>query len=461
MCCAGADIRDARRVAAALDIPHYRARLRTAVSQCRDGPIRRQLSQVGETPIPCVLCNQSVKFSDLLGTARDLGGDILATGHYVRRIEGRGGPELHCAAESCPGPELLPLCHDIGTAALPAVPAWRHDQAGGEGVRDPVGTAGLRPSPTARIFASFPKADMPMSSTGCARVPSNPARSSISTTTCWVITRGIVHYTVGQRRRLGIAVGEPLYVVRLDPDRHRVVVGPRAGPDVDRSHRARCQLAGFGHDARGGRGLQREAAVRTAAGRGPCRPPSREGAPGSNSPCPPRRSHPVRPVSSTTPAGCWVAGGSKGATGCRKWAMRPYFPAACPRPPACNNPSVTNMWCASLSHVPVSTPQQHDGRSSETGGWPCRTCPSNRCRGHNRKIHRMRPQSLFDRAGLSAIPAQRGRHLGRSNAGSTNLNGLERLRYPWPLDRHLPPISAALRRRAASRRPARLNERAP
>src|SRR5260221_987960 len=97
-CCAGQDILDARTAAEALGIPHYvldyESRFRAEVMEdFADAYLR------GETPIPCVRCNQTVKFRDLLATARDLGADALATGHYVRRVDGAGGPELHRAAD--------------------------------------------------------------------------------------------------------------------------------------------------------------------------------------------------------------------------------------------------------------------------------------------------------------------------------------------------------------------------
>src|SRR5260221_183134 len=97
-CCAGRDIHDAARVAERLGIPHYvldyESRFRRdVIDDFADAYAR------GETPIPCVRCNQTVKFRDLLATARDLGADALATGHYVRRVDGAGGPELHRAAD--------------------------------------------------------------------------------------------------------------------------------------------------------------------------------------------------------------------------------------------------------------------------------------------------------------------------------------------------------------------------
>ena len=98
-CCAGADIHDARRVASALDIPHfvldYESRFRRAVM---DDFADTYLA--GETPVPCARCNQTVKFTDLLETALDLGADALATGHYVRRVDGPDGPELHRGAQA-------------------------------------------------------------------------------------------------------------------------------------------------------------------------------------------------------------------------------------------------------------------------------------------------------------------------------------------------------------------------
>ncbi len=97
-CCAGRDVADARDVADRLGIPHY---VIDAEARFRDAVIRDFADSyaAGETPIPCVRCNQSVKFTDLLGLARDLGAEAMATGHYVRRVEGADGPELHRARD--------------------------------------------------------------------------------------------------------------------------------------------------------------------------------------------------------------------------------------------------------------------------------------------------------------------------------------------------------------------------
>src|SRR5215469_5505617 len=96
MCCAGQDVRDAARVAERLAIPHYvldyEARFRAAVIEDFAASYRR-----GETPVPCIRCNERIKFRDLPATARDLGASALATGHYARRVQGSDGPELHRA----------------------------------------------------------------------------------------------------------------------------------------------------------------------------------------------------------------------------------------------------------------------------------------------------------------------------------------------------------------------------
>ena len=135
-CCAGQDIHDAARVAETIGIPHYvldyEARFRDAVIEdFADAYLH------GETPIPCVACNEKVKFRDLLTTARDLGAAALATGHYSRRVEGTDGPELHRAVDAVARPELFPLSHHPRRARLPALPVGRSDQG-----RDP------RPRPT-------------------------------------------------------------------------------------------------------------------------------------------------------------------------------------------------------------------------------------------------------------------------------------------------------------------------
>ena len=230
-CCAGQDIHDARQVAESLGIPHYvldfESRFRDAVI---DDFVESYLA--GATPIPCVRCNQTVKFQDLFGIARDLGAAALATGHYVQRVEGPEGPELHRAVD--PGRDQ--------SYFLFATTAEQLDF-----LRFPLGH--LPKSATRALAARFdlPVADKPDSQDICF-VPDGKYGAVIERLRPGAAEpgaivdldgrpvgqhRGIIHYTIGQRRGLGIGgreggETEPLYVVRLDPANRRVVVGPRS-----------------------------------------------------------------------------------------------------------------------------------------------------------------------------------------------------------------------------------------
>jgi tRNA-uridine 2-sulfurtransferase len=224
-CCAGQDIQDARRVALQLDIPHYvldfEARFKAAVIEDFAQTYAR-----GRTPLPCVRCNQRIKFKDLLGIARDLGGAALATGHYVRREAGEAGVELHQAADAWRDQSYFLF-------------ATTHDQLGY--LRFPLGH--LAKDETRELAARFglSVADKPDSQDICfvpqgsyARVveklrPGAAEPGLIVHTDGRVLGRheGLIHFTVGQRRGLAVSTGERLYVVKLEPERNRVVVGPR------------------------------------------------------------------------------------------------------------------------------------------------------------------------------------------------------------------------------------------
>ena len=231
-CCAGQDIHDAARVADAIGIPHYvldyESRFREQVIEdFADSYLQ------GETPIPCVRCNQTVKFRDLLTTARELGAAALATGHYVRRVDGAGGPELHAAAD---------LSRDQSYFLF----ATTREQL--EFLRFPLG--GLPKAETRALARRFdlPVADKPDSQDICfvpqggyAAIveklrPGAAEPGDIVDAGGTVLGRhqGIIHYTIGQRRGLGIAGSEPLYVLRLEPDACQVVVGPKQALARDR-----------------------------------------------------------------------------------------------------------------------------------------------------------------------------------------------------------------------------------
>ena len=225
-CCAGEDIADARRVADALDIPHYvldyESRFKAEViDDFADSYLR------GETPIPCIRCNQTVKFRDLLKTAHDLGADALATGHYVRRECGAGGPELHRAADPKRDQSYFLF-------------ATTRDQL--DALRFPLGDLDKRETRALAARFGLAVADKPDSQDICfvpqgryadliARLrPEACEPGDIVDVKGTVLGRheGIVNYTVGQRRRIGIAGSEPLFVCRIEADQRRVVVGPRS-----------------------------------------------------------------------------------------------------------------------------------------------------------------------------------------------------------------------------------------
>jgi tRNA-specific 2-thiouridylase len=229
-CCAGSDIHDARRVAEALGIPHYvldyESRFRESVmDDFADSYLR------GETPIPCVRCNQTVKFRDLLETARDLGAECLATGHYVQRVDGGAGPELHRGADpakdqsyflfATTGEQLDYLRFPLGGMSKDETRA--HAVRFGLSVADKPDSQDICFVPSGNYGAVIEKLR-----------PGAGAPGDIVHLDGRVLGRhdGIIHYTIGQRRGLGIGGGmtdgnAPLYVVRIEPEARQVVVGPR------------------------------------------------------------------------------------------------------------------------------------------------------------------------------------------------------------------------------------------
>ena len=229
-CCAGQDIQDARRVADRLGMPHYvldfEARFREAVIDDFADTYAR-----GQTPIPCVRCNQRIKFRDLLEIARDLGADALATGHYVRRVEGARGPELHVADDAARDQSYFLF-------------ATTRDQL--DFLRFPLGDLPKRATRAAAARFGLEVADKPDSQDICF-VPNGHytgvverlrpdafEAGEIVDDQGRVLGRhaGIAHYTVGQRRGLQVAAGERLYVRAIDPAARRVVVGPRHAMQV-------------------------------------------------------------------------------------------------------------------------------------------------------------------------------------------------------------------------------------
>lgn len=223
-CCAGKDIHDARRVADAIGIPHYvvdfEDRFKTSViDDFADSYLR------GETPIPCVRCNQTVKFRDLLGAARDLDADALVTGHYVRWQRGAAGPELLRGADHGRDQSYFLFATTRDQLSFLRFPLGAMDKAT---TREHARRLGL---PVAAKPDSQDICFVPTGSYAAVVEKLRPGATEpgdIVDLGGNVLARhdGIIHYTVGQRRGLGIGGGQPLYIVRLEPEARRVVVGP-------------------------------------------------------------------------------------------------------------------------------------------------------------------------------------------------------------------------------------------
>ncbi len=226
-CCAGVDIHDARRVAEEMGFPHY---VLDYENIFRDAVIDEFADSylAGATPVPCIRCNERVKFKDLLETAKDLDADCMATGHYIQRKPGATGPELHCAEDAA---------RDQSYFLFSTTPEQL------DFLRFPLGHLPSKEA-TRKLAARYglPVADKPDSQDICF-VPNGNYASVIEKLRPGAAEPGeivdvdgrvlgshdgVIHYTIGQRRGLGIGgLSEPLYVVRLDVDAKQVIVGPK------------------------------------------------------------------------------------------------------------------------------------------------------------------------------------------------------------------------------------------
>ena len=226
-CCAGQDIYDAKRVAETIGIPHYvldyESRFRkNVIADFADAYAR------GETPIPCIRCNEKVKFADLMETARELGAEAMATGHYVRRMEGAGGVELHAAQDksrdqsyflfATTRAQLDYLRFPLGDMEKSAVRALAADLN--------LVTAA---KPDSQDICFVPQGRY----TGIVeKLRPDAARPGEIVDQAGKVLghhEGIIHFTVGQRKGLGLSGNdEPLFVLKLDAARAQVVVGPRS-----------------------------------------------------------------------------------------------------------------------------------------------------------------------------------------------------------------------------------------
>lgn len=231
-CCAGQDIHDARAVADQLGIPHYVLDYEQRFAGAVIGAFADSYA-AGETPVPCIACNQKVKFHDLLATARELGAQALATGHYIASRPGASGFALYRAADAGRDQSYFLFAttrEQLGFLRFPL-----GDLAKTE-VRRLAGELGLSVAakPDSQDICFVPEG-------GYARVverlrPDAAEPGEIVHMDGRVLGthQGIIRYTIGQRRGIGVAAGEPLFVVGLDARSRRVVVGPRAALAADR-----------------------------------------------------------------------------------------------------------------------------------------------------------------------------------------------------------------------------------
>ena len=226
-CCAGLDIHDARRVAEEMGFPHY---VLDYENIFREAVIDEFADSYlgGATPVPCIRCNERVKFKDLLETARDLEADCMATGHYIQRKDGENGPELHAAADanrdqsyflfSTTAEQLDYLRFPLGH--LPSKDATRELAARyGLAVAD---------KPDSQDICFVPNGNYASVIEKLRPGAAEPGQIVHADGRVLGEHRGVIHYTIGQRRGLGIGgLDEPLYVVKLDVDTKQVVVGPK------------------------------------------------------------------------------------------------------------------------------------------------------------------------------------------------------------------------------------------
>jgi tRNA-specific 2-thiouridylase len=226
-CCAGQDIYDAAQVCEKLGIAHY---VLDYESRFRTGVIERFADDYarGRTPVPCSLCNQGVKFTDLHAFARELGADALVTGHYVRRVVRAGKAELHKGRDPARDQSYFLYGTTAEQLALLRFPVGELPKAQ---VRELAAEAGLpvAAKPDSQDICFVPDGDY----AGLVKRlrPETDAPGEIVDLSGRSLGRhpGVVHFTVGQRRGLEIGgSAEPLYVVRIEPEERRLVVGPKS-----------------------------------------------------------------------------------------------------------------------------------------------------------------------------------------------------------------------------------------
>ena len=226
-CCAGSDIHDARRVAEKLNFPHYVLDYENSFRESVIDDFAKSYL-AGATPVPCIRCNERIKFKDLLETAIDLDADCMATGHYIQRKNGLNGAELHMAADhqrdqsyflfSTTAKQLDYLRFPLGSLASKAETRALAAKYGLDVANKP-DSQDICFVPDGNYAAVIEKLHP-----GAAQ----PGKIIDQNDNILGTHNGVINYTIGQRRGLGIGgLEEPLYVVKLDADRKLVIVGPK------------------------------------------------------------------------------------------------------------------------------------------------------------------------------------------------------------------------------------------
>ncbi|MGK6318343.1 tRNA 2-thiouridine(34) synthase MnmA [Sphingomonas sp. DT-204] len=246
-CCAGRDIRDARAVCDSLGIAHY---VFDYASRFREAVIDDFADEylAGRTPIPCVKCNMGPKFADLLTLARDLGADCLATGHYVRRVEGPAGAELHRAADPARDQSYFLFATTAEQLDYLRFPLGGLPKAAVREIAAELGL-GVAHKPDSQDICFVPDGDY-AAVVRKARPDADTAGEIVDESGRVLGThRGFIHFTVGQRRGLEIGgLAEPLYVIRLEPETRRVVVGPKRALAVSAARIERINWIGGAYE---------------------------------------------------------------------------------------------------------------------------------------------------------------------------------------------------------------------
>jgi tRNA-specific 2-thiouridylase len=224
-CCAGQDIHDARMVSESLGVPHYVLDYENRFSDA----VMEDFADTylaGATPIPCVRCNERVKFKDLLETAKDLGGACMVTGHYITRKEGEQGAELRRAFDADRDQSYFLFTTTREQLDFLRFPLGELPKST---VRDIARELGLvvADKPDSQDICFVPEGKYTSVVERLRPGAAEPGEIVHVDGTVMGQHPGVIHYTIGQRRGLGVATGDPLYVVKLDADARKVIVGPR------------------------------------------------------------------------------------------------------------------------------------------------------------------------------------------------------------------------------------------